>query len=80
MSIQENMDQYNADRIAVLEKRIKELESELNEAISRTALMTIAYMQNRKVNQAGMDKVVTFLDRQEPDALTQFPENHKKNP
>jgi len=80
MSIQENMDQYNADRIAVLEKRIKELESELNEAISCTALMTIAYMQNRKVNQAGMDKVVTFLDRQNPDALTQFPQKDKKNP
>ena len=80
MSIQENMDQYNADRIAVLEKRIKELESELNEAISCTALMTIAYMQNRKVNKAGMDKVVTFLDRQDPDALTQFRENDKKNP
>lgn len=80
MSIQENMDQYNADRIAVLEKRIKELELELNEGISCTALMTIAYMQNRKVNKAGMDKVVTFLDRQDPDALTQFPVNDEKNP
>ena len=80
MSIQENMDQYNADRIAVLEKRIKELESELNEAISCTALMTIAYMQNRKVNKAGMDKVVTFLDRQDPDALTQFSDNDRKTP
>ena len=80
MSIQENMEQYNADRIVSLEKRIKELESELNEAISCTALMTIAYMQNRKVNKVGMDKVVTFLDRQDPDALTQFPENEKKNP
>ena len=80
MSIQENMEQYNADRIASLEKRIQELESELNEGISCTALMTIAYMQNRKVNKAGMDKVVTFLDRQDPDALTQFSDNDRKNP
>ena len=80
MSIQENMEQYNADRIVSLIKRIKELESELNEAISCTALMTIAYMQNRKVNKVGMDKVVTFLDRQNPDALTQFPQKEEKNP